>query len=106
MRMVYICHPYLSDPEGNIALVREICRRIIDARLEIIPLAPHLYLPQFISEASDRALAMLMCIDMAKRCDEVWVYGRAVTAGMADEIEAASVVGKRVRFVPAGEVVP
>jgi dienelactone hydrolase len=88
MLTVYICHPYSGDPKGNTEKVRRICE--LAAREGVLPIAPHLFLPQFVSEETDRNLAMRMCIQLVAKCDEVWVFGDVMTEGMKAEIEAAS----------------
>ena len=94
---VYICHPYADAPEENTAKVREIARSLVSERL--LPIAPHLYLPQLVDEATDRALALRLCLDLVDICDEVWVHGGRITAGMAREIAHATARGIPVRGV-------
>ena len=53
-----------------------------------MPIAPQLYLPQFLSERSERGLALRMCITLLSRCNEVRVYGEP-TSGMLLEIAEA-----------------
>ena len=95
-RRVYVCHPFAGDPEGNAARVRAICGSLADAGL--LPIAPHVYLPQFIDEATERERAMALCLELAGDCDEVRVYGGRVTEGMRREIEHAEARGIPVRF--------
>ena len=59
-----------------------------------IPLAPHLYFPQFMSEADEREKAMDMNFELLRLCGEVWVFGEQITEGMAMEIERA----RKVRY--------
>ena len=99
MRRVYVCHPYAADPEGNTRSVRAICRMIADGGH--LPIAPQLYLPQFIDEATERERALLFCLELISLCDEVRMYGSVITAGMRREIEHAEALGIQVRFVEA-----
>lgn len=86
MPMVYICSAYSGDVEGNTEKARRYSRFAIDAGK--IPIAPHLLLPQFMDEESERELAMFMDIAILSKCRELWVFGKP-TAGMLNEIAYA-----------------
>ena len=58
MPMVYICSAYSGDVEGNTEKARRYSRFAVDQGA--IPIAPHLLLPQFMKEKSERELAMFM----------------------------------------------
>lgn len=93
-KFVYLCHPFSDDPAGNAADVHEIARGIAAERL--IPVAPHLWLPNLLDEAKDRRRAMRICLELVDLCDEVRVYGEP-TAGMREEIEYARRCGIPIR---------
>lgn len=63
-----------------------------------IPFAPHLLLPQYISEEYERGLAMFMNKVFLGKCDELWVFGSEVSAGMSEEIEQAGKMRKKIRY--------
>ena len=86
MPMVYICSAYSGDVEGNTEKARRYSRFVVDAGK--IPIAPHLLLPQFMEEESERELAMFMDIAILSKCRELWVFGKP-TAGMLNEIAYA-----------------
>ena len=86
MPMVYICSAYSGDVEGNTEKARRYSRFAVDAGK--IPIAPHLLLPQFMEEESERELAMFMDIAILSKCRELWVFGEP-TAGMENEIAYA-----------------
>ena len=86
MPMVYICSAYSGDVEGNTEKARRYSRFAVDAGR--IPIAPHLLLPQFMEEESERELAMFMDIAILSKCRELWVFGKP-TAGMLSEIAYA-----------------
>ena len=54
----------------------------------MIPIAPHLLLPQFMKEETERDLAMFMDIAILSKCKELWVFG-IPTTGMQKEIDYA-----------------
>ena len=89
---VYICSPYRDNPRVNVMRARNYCKFAVEQGK--LPIAPHLYFPQFLSEATERDKAMRMNFELLKLCDEVWVFGDKITEGMAAEIERA----KKVRY--------
>src|SRR6266571_3927120 len=85
-KVFYICHPFGSDPTGNAERVRRICRWF--AQQGYLPLAPHIYLPQFLDEVTEREMAMELCRRLIGLADELLVFGEP-TSGMKMEIEEA-----------------
>ncbi len=83
MPVVYVASPFSGDVERNVMNARRYCR--FAAENGAVPLAPHLLLPQFISEKNEREAAMLMNRAFLGRCDELWMFGDTVTDGMAWE---------------------
>jgi len=96
-RRVYVCHPFADDPAGNIARVRVISRQLLGKG--VMPVAPHLYLPQLVDEGTEREHALALCLELLATCDEVRVYGNAVTEGMERELREAKRLGLRAHFV-------
>ena len=74
---------------------REYCRFVVKGN----PLAPHLLYPQFMDDSDEdqRILGLRFAISLLYRCDELWVFGEKVSAGMAKEIEKAEKRGMRIR---------
>lgn len=97
MPVVYVCSPYAGDVEENIRKACAYCRYAIDQGC--IPLAPHLYLPQFLDEESERELALFMDIALLSRCAELWVFGNMISAGMEKEIQYAQRKGKTIKYI-------
>jgi hypothetical protein len=60
---------------------------------------PHLYLPQFLDEETERELALFMDIALLSRCVELWVFGDVISAGMEKEIQYAQRKGKPIRYI-------
>ena len=94
--VVYICHPFSSDPRGNAERVRKICRWF--AQQGYLPLAPHIYLPQFLVENTEREVAMNVCRRLIGLAEELLVFGDP-TPGMQSEIEEAIRLGVAVVHV-------
>ena len=83
-KLIYVCSPYSGDIEYNVEFARKASRFVVDQGH--IPITPHLFLPQFISEETERELAMEINIELLEICDELWYFGDTVTKGMEDEI--------------------
>lgn len=98
MKRIYICHPFASDPVGNAEACRVICERIVSTTLDILPVAPQVYLPQFMSDSTARKRAMACCISLLETCEAVWVMGDTLSPGMREELEAAQRRGIPLRF--------
>lgn len=96
-RRVYVCHPFSHDPAGNIERVRAISGHLVASGY--LPIAPHLFLPQFVDEATDRETALDLCVELLATCDEVRVYGGIVTEGMERELREAKRLGILAHFV-------
>lgn len=96
--VVYICSPFRGDVEKNIENARKYCSFAI--KKKAIPFAPHLLYPQFMSEETDRELALFFGIVMLDKCAEVWVFGDKISEGMKVEIERAKSKEKKIRYFP------
>jgi len=96
--MVYICSPLSGNIAANQKNARRYCRFALDSGC--IPLAPHLYFPQFMddSDGAERDLALFMDIVLLSKCDQMWVFGDRVSKGMSIEIEKAKRKGQPIRW--------
>jgi len=94
--IIYICSAYRSNPRVNIMRAREYCRFAV--RRGCIPLAPHLLFPQFMSEETDRELAIRMNFVLLRQCKELWAFGTEITEGMQMEIAKARSLCIPVRY--------
>ena len=96
--LVYVCSPFSGDVEQNTEKARRYCRFAVESGC--IPLAPHLYFPQFVSDAdpAERNLALFMDIVLLSKCDELWVFGDTISKGMSLEIARAKRKCQRIRL--------
>ena len=94
--LVYICSPYAGDIEKNTKNARRYSRFAVTRNA--IPFAPHLLMPQYMDEKTERWLAMLMNSVFIGKCDELWVFGNVISDGMSYEIEKAENMGKVIRY--------
>lgn len=97
-KIVYICSPFSGDMEDNAAKARRYSRFAVDRGT--IPIAPHLLLPQYMEEETERDLAIRSDLEILKRCDELWVFGaeERLSAGMEAELDTGKDLGMVIRF--------
>lgn len=100
--LVYICSPFSGDVEGNTQRARLYSRLAVEHGC--IPLAPHLLLPQFISEATERETAICFGLRLLENCQELWICGSSVSAGMRNEIAQAEKLGMTIRNIKEEEI--
>lgn len=94
--LVYICSPYSGDVDANTAKARRYCRFAVDKGA--IPLAPHLLFPQFMSDRTERELALFMDIVLMGKCEQLWVFGEERSSGMQAEIDKAKKRHMQIRY--------
>ena len=97
MKFIYICSRYKPDEEHSIEFHRAVaataCRAVISENMDCVPIAPHLYLPQFMNdeEPSERHLALSYGKHILAQCQvmKVVVVDGIISEGMKAEIELA-----------------
>ena len=94
--LVYICSRYSGDVASNTEAAKGYSRFAVDQGT--IPFAPHLLLPLYMKEETERELAMFMDMIFLGKCDEVWVFGNEYSEGMQAEMDRARKLGKRIRY--------
>ena len=90
MSVIFVSHPFASDPVRHARRVAGIAREL--ALAGHLPLTPQLYLPAFIDEVTERDLALRLCMRLVALSDEVRVYGEP-SEGMRLEIAEARRLG-------------
>ncbi len=95
--LVYICSPYRGATESNARRARNYCRFAIGKRA--VPFAPHLLYTQFLDDTvrKERNIGISCGITVLRRCNEMWVFGDHITAGMKAEINMAQELGIPIR---------
>jgi hypothetical protein len=96
--LVYICSPFSGKVKKNKRNARKYCRFALEQHT--IPFAPHLLFPQFMDDSSpeERQLAMFMNMIMLGHCEEIWVFGDRISAGMKQEIHKAERKRMKIRY--------
>lgn len=107
-KLVYICSKYSGDTKVNAAKAVRYSRFAVDEG--VIPIAPHLLLPLYMDEETERMKAIAMDLVILGKCDELWVFGKELSNGMKVEIKEANRLGMKIRYfteecreVPSGE---
>jgi hypothetical protein len=96
-KRVYICSPYRGETEAaiaeNVRLAIRYCQMAV--RKGCLPFAPHIYLTRFLDDAKpdERKLGLSLGLEILRDCQEVWVCGGTVSAGMKNEIAEAKRLG-------------
>lgn len=79
MKKIFVCSPLRNkDPEiqeHNLEMAKIYCKRI--AKMGHLPIAPHVYFTQFLTENSnkERELGINLGLELLKGCDELWALG-------------------------------
>ena len=104
---VFICSPFrprngtpedrLIDLHCNQEMACLVCRYAVS--LGYMPMAPHLFFPQFLSESdeNEREIGIRYGLEWLSQCDELWVIGPRITEGMRREIQVAEELGLPIR---------
>lgn len=97
MKLVYIASPYAGDIEKNTEYAKKACRFVMNEGYAFF--APHLLYPSVLDDdnPAERQLGLDMGLAALTRCDELWVFGDRISAGMSAEIREAERLGIPVR---------
>ncbi len=88
-KLVYVCSPYAGDILGNTERARKYAKHVISKGA--LPFVPHLMFTQIYNDGvpSERGIGCALGLEMLDRCDELWVYGDTISAGMKAEMAYA-----------------
>ena len=102
-KLIYIVSPYAGDVQENILAAQNACRYAMAQGA--VPIAVHLMYPQFLDDGSpgDREAGLQMGIRVLKACDELWLCGNRISAGMQRELDAAARLGIPIRQISSQE---
>lgn len=105
--LVYVSAPFSSYPghskEDNMARVREFCKSLRETDHNIIPIAPQIYLGQFMPDENEEDYdeALKVCVKIIEMCSKVLVFDDDgyISKGMKFELEYAASLGMTVIFM-------
>jgi len=88
-KLVYVCSPYAGDILGNTERARKYAKHAIS--MGALPFVPHLMFTQIYNDGvpSERGIGCALGLEMLDHCDELWVYGNKISAGMKAEMAYA-----------------
>lgn len=103
-KLVYIASPYAGDVEGNVAFAKAACRYA--AAKGYTPVAVHLMYPQFLDDRvpKEREAGLKMGRRVLAVCEEIWLCGERMSAGMKAEEAEAKRLGIPIRKVPSSDI--
>lgn len=103
-KLVYIASPYAGDVEGNVAFAKAACRYA--AAKGYTPVAVHLMYPQFLDDRvpKEREAGLKMGRRVLAVCEEIWLCGERMSAGMKAEEAEAQRLGIPIRKVPSSDI--
>ena len=103
-KLVYIASPYAGDVEGNVAFAKAACRYA--AAKGYTPVAVHLMYPQFLDDRvpKEREAGLKMGRRVLAVCEEIWLCGERMSAGMKAEEAEAKRLGLPIRKVPSSDI--
>ena len=94
-KLVFVCSRYRGDVEQNLKNAKEYCKQIISEGN--IPIAPHLYFPQFLDDnlESERMLGITCGMILLNRCDSMTIFtdNGKLSEGMEMECNYAKRIG-------------
>ena len=64
-----------------------------------VPITPHLWMPLFISEETEREMAISLDLRLIDVCSELWVCGDLISDGMRREMSYAADLGIPIQHV-------
>lgn len=82
VNLVYICSQLRGDIELNIRRANRYCRFAVTQ--SAVPIAPHIMFIGFLDDTipEERQIGMTMGRELLSRCDELWVFGDRLSAGI------------------------
>ena len=103
-KLVYIASPYAGDVEGNVEFAKAACRYA--ATKGYTPVAVHLMYPRFLDDRvpEEREAGLKMGRRVLAACEEIWLCGERMSAGMKAEEAEAKRLGIPIRKVPSSNI--
>ena len=95
--IVYICSPYSGDVDRNIEKACRYSRFAVEQGY--VPITPHLWMRLFISEETEREMAISLDLRLIDVCSELWVCGDVISDGMQREMAYAAETGTIIQHI-------
>lgn len=103
MKKVYICAPLGGDIKGNLEKAKRYTEYAL--RCGAAPVTPHFYaLCLDDHDPKEREIGRKAGLSLLWFCDEVWIFGDEITAGMKTEIDFCRSLNLKSRKVRDSEI--
>lgn len=103
MKKVYLCAPLSVDVTANLEKIRQYCRYAL--LCGTAPVVPHFYAECLDdNDPKDREIGLAAGLSLLWFCDELWLFGDAVTDGMKNELRFCKNLNIRVRKITENEI--
>lgn len=103
MRKVYVCAPLGGDVGSNLKKVRTYTEYAL--RCSTAPVVPHFYAECLDdNDPKDREIGLAAGLSLLWFCDELWLFGDAVTDGMKNELQFCKNLNIRIRKITENEI--
>lgn len=103
MKKVYICSPLGGNIEENLRRVRRYVRYAL--LCGTAPVVPHFYALCLNDDNPDeRKIGIAAGCSLLWLCDELWMFGDEITAGMTAELQYCKHLNVRTRNVREAEI--
>lgn len=96
-KIIYICSPCRGNVAVNVGWAKLYTELVL--RSGHTPITPHAFYTEYLDDdnPTDRATGLAAGLSLLHRCDEVWIFGNTITAGMQSEINLAYTLDIPVR---------
>lgn len=103
MRKVYVCAPLGGNVESNLKKVRTYTEYAL--RCGTAPVVPHFYAECLDdNDPKDREIGLAAGLSLLWFCDELWLFGDAVSDGMKNELQFCKNLNIRIRKITKNEI--
>ena len=103
MKKVYLCAPLGGDVTANLEKIRQYCRYAL--LCGTAPVVPHFYAICLNDDTpSEREIGLSAGMSLLWFCDELWIFGDEITAGMQREIDFCKNLNIKTRTVKDSEI--
>ena len=99
IELVHICSAFSAPTDEGVIQNQHKAQFYSRVAVEegYLPIAPHLLLPQFMNEATEREHALRLSCILISKCHELWAIGE-ISPGMKVEIDYAQKHNKLIRY--------
>ena len=102
-KKVYICAPLGGNVKKNLNRVRNYTRYALMCGMA--PVVPHFYaLCLNDTIPNEREIGMAAGLSLLWFCDEMWIFGDEITAGMTEEIQFCKTLNVKTRKIRESEI--